>query len=104
MQILVASSDSVLCERVRTLCEARGLSVIEASSSGEAIEGALTWGPVGVIVDLTLDSLRGRRAVELIHQCLPSLPLVVIAEEASIDEALELIRRRERGRSARVAA
>lgn len=80
MQILVASSDRAIRTRLRTLCEASGTDVIEASSIGEAVEAALIWPVAGAVVDLTRDNLLGHRTVELIHQCRPSLPLVVVAE------------------------
>lgn len=79
MQILVASGDRAIRTRLRILCAASGTHVIEASSIGEAVEAAVIWPVAGAVVDLTGD-LPGRRTVELIHQCHPSLPLVVITE------------------------
>ena len=85
MRILVASSDHETRERLGAFCEASGVGVIEASSSGEALEAALIWDVAGAVVDLVLDGGPGHRVAELIHQCLPSLPLVVITEEGATE-------------------
>lgn len=81
MRILVASSDRATRERLRGLAEAGGVGVIEAASSGEAIEAALIWSLAGAVVDAALGDLPGRRAAELIRQCRPSLPLVLLTDE-----------------------
>jgi CheY-like chemotaxis protein len=95
MRILVASSDRETRERLSALLAASGVGVIEASSLGEAIEVALIWGAAGAVVDPALEDAPGRLAAELIHRCLPSLPLVVIEEGMEIQRLLELFPSRE---------
>lgn len=81
MRILVASSDRATRERLCGLAEAGGVGVIEAASSAEAIEAALIWSLAGAVVDVALGDLPGHRTAELIHQCRPSLPLVLLTDE-----------------------
>jgi DNA-binding NarL/FixJ family response regulator len=93
MNILIADDHALFRDSLRSLLEARGLSVIgEARNGREAVELARRLKPDVVLMDLSMPELDGLSATRLISVEQPEVKVVVLTasdEDAKLFEAIK---------------
>lgn len=93
MNILIADDHALFRDSLRSLLEARGLSVIgEARNGREAVELARSLQPDIVLMDLSMPELDGLSATRLISAEQPGVKVVVLTasdEDAKLFEAIK---------------
>lgn len=93
MKILIADDHALFRDSLRSLLEARGLTILgEARNGREAVELARQLRPDVVLMDLSMPELDGLAATKLISADLPEVKVVVLTasdEDAKLFEAIK---------------
>ncbi|HEX5720504.1 MAG TPA: response regulator transcription factor, partial [Thermoanaerobaculia bacterium] len=93
MNILIADDHALFRDSLRSLLEARGLTVVgEARNGREAVELARKLKPEVVLMDLSMPEMDGLAATRLISADLPEVKVVVLTasdEDAKLFEAIK---------------
>lgn len=93
MNILVVDDEISLRRTIRTALEATGHRVTEAASQSQAVQQVEAAKPDLVLLDLRLGRESGLDVLAALHKISPGLGVVVITAHASIDTAVEAMRR-----------
>ncbi|MCU0704273.1 MAG: sigma-54 dependent transcriptional regulator [Fimbriiglobus sp.] len=93
MNILVVDDENTLRRTIRTTLESRGHAVAEAATGAQAAERVRQARPDLVLLDLKLGRESGLDVLTELHRAAPGLGVVVITAHASIDTAVEAMRR-----------
>ncbi len=93
MNILVVDDENTLRRTIRTTLESQGHAVAEAATGIQAVERVRSARPHLVLLDLKLGRENGLDVLAELHKASPGLGVVVITAHASIDTAVEAIRR-----------
>src|SRR5688500_20392169 len=93
MNILIADDHALFRDSLRSLLEARGLTVVgEARNGREAVELARKLKPEVVLMDLSMPEMDGLAATRLISADQPEVKVVVLTasdEDAKLFEAIK---------------
>lgn len=93
MRIVLADDHALFRDSMKSLLEARGLSVIgEAQNGREAVELARRLKPEVVLMDLAMPEMDGLAATKLIAADLPDVKVVVLTasdDDANLFEAIK---------------
>jgi len=93
MNILVVDDEGALRRTIRTTLESKGHAVAEAATGAQAVERVRASRPDLVLLDLRLGRESGLDALADLYRAAPGLGVVVITAHASIDTAVEAMRR-----------
>ncbi len=93
MNILVIDDEITLRRTIRIALESKGHRVAEAANQSQAIEQVEVSRPDLVLLDLRLGRESGLDVLAALHKASPGLGVVVITAYASIDTAVEAMRR-----------
>lgn len=93
MNILVIDDENILRRTIRTALEIQGHAISEAATGAQAIEQVRRSRPDLVLLDLKLGREWGLDVLAELHRTAPGLGVVVITAHASIDTAVEAMRR-----------
>jgi NtrC-family two-component system response regulator AlgB len=93
MNILVVDDEVSLRRTIRTALESTGHRVTEAASQAQAVQRVEEAKPDLVLLDLRLGRESGLDVLAALHKAAPGLGVVVITAHASIDTAVEAMRR-----------
>jgi len=93
MRVLIADDHALFRDGLRSLLEARGISVVgEARNGREALELARVYRPDIVLMDLTMPEVDGLTATRLLTAELPDVRVVVLTasdDESDLFEAIK---------------
>lgn len=90
VKVLVVDDNRVMVKTIRDILQARGYESIIAYSGEEALEKVRTDNPGCVLMDLKMPGIDGVKALELIREVDPVLPVLLysaFATEEQIEEA-----------------
>jgi NtrC-family two-component system response regulator AlgB len=93
MRVLIVDDEPNIRQTLRVALEASGHSVAEATRGSEALRAVETSACDLALVDLRLGAESGFDLMETLQEQLPGLAMVVITAYASIDTAVEAMRR-----------
>jgi NtrC-family two-component system response regulator AlgB len=93
VDILVVDDEITLRRTIRTTLEAQGHAVAEAATGAQAAERVRQARPDLVLLDLKLGRENGLDVLADLHRAAPGVAVVVITAFASIDTAVEAMRR-----------
>jgi len=93
MKILVVDDESTLRRTIRTALESAGHRVSEAANQTQATQQVEDAKPDLVLLDLRLGRESGLDVLDALHKVSPGLGVIVITAHASIDTAVEAMRR-----------
>ncbi|QJX00619.1 sigma-54-dependent transcriptional regulator [Frigoriglobus tundricola] len=93
MKILVVDDESALRRTIRTALESAGHRVSEAANQTQATQQVELAKPDLVLLDLRLGRESGLDVLDVLHKVSPGLGVIVITAHASIDTAVEAMRR-----------
>jgi len=92
LRILLADDHPILRSGLRTMLEARGMTVVgEASSGHEAIEAVRTLAPDVAILDIGMPGLNGADTARLLAREVPQVKVILLtmhSDDAYVVEAL----------------
>jgi CheY-like chemotaxis protein len=80
-RLLIATADEAADRQLAEWLCREGRELISVPSASEALMTVMTREVDLAFVDLDLEELSGPRAVQLIRQCRPRLPVVILAGE-----------------------
>ncbi len=92
-RILVIDERELSAHQVRAALQGRGAEVIRAGSLREALEDLRVREPDLVLMSLELSDVPGLRAVDILHDRAPSVPLLVFTERPQVGDAVGAVRR-----------
>ena len=90
--LLIVEDDAAFARTLKRSFERRGYRVLHATGAEETRELLKTQTPERAVVDLKLGQESGLAVVQLLHQQLPELMIVVLTGFASIATAVEAIK------------
>ena len=92
--VLVAAGDEATRREVRRVAEALGFATHEVADGVEALEAAVRLTPRAIIVDRILPRLRAEEVAERLREntATASIPVLVLASAADLDERASLFR------------
>jgi NtrC-family two-component system response regulator AlgB len=93
MKILVVDDEVPLRRTIRTALESTGHQVTEAANQAQAVQQVTAGKPDLVLLDLRLGPESGLDVLAALHQAAPGLRVAVITAHATIDTAVEAMRR-----------
>ena len=93
MYILVVDDENTLRRTIRTTLEAQGHRAEEAATGAQAADRARAARPDLVLLDLKLGRENGLDVLAVLHRIAPGVAVVVITAFASVDTAVEAMRR-----------
>lgn len=93
MNILVIDDETILRRTIRTALESQGHAVEEAATGAQAVEKVRAARPDLALLDLRLGRESGLDVLVELERAEPGLAVVVITAYASIDTAVEAMRR-----------
>ncbi len=93
MNILVVDDEATLRRTIRTTLESQGHTVAEAATGSLAVERVRASRPDLVLLDLKLGRESGLDVLGELHTAAPGIGVVVITAHATIETAVEAIRR-----------
>ncbi|MEO2090940.1 MAG: response regulator, partial [Gemmataceae bacterium] len=93
MNILVVDDENTLRRMIRITLESQGHAVTEAATGASAVERVRAARPDLVLLDLKLGRESGLNVLSELHQAGPGGGVVVITAHATIETAVEPIRR-----------
>lgn len=93
MNVLVIDDEAMLRRTIRIALESKGHRVTEAGSQAQALQVAVSDKPDLVLLDLRLGRESGLDVLAALHRVAPGLGVVVITAYASIETAVEAMRR-----------
>lgn len=93
MEILVIDDETILRRTIRTALESQGHAVEEAASGAQALDRVRAARPDLALLDLRLGRESGLDVLVELERVAPGLAVVVITAYASIDTAVEAMRR-----------
>jgi NtrC-family two-component system response regulator AlgB len=93
VNILVVDDENTLRRTIRTTLESQGHAVAEAAAGGPAVERVRAARPDLVLLDLKLGRESGLDVLAELLRAAPGVGVVVITAHASIDTAVEAMRR-----------
>jgi NtrC-family two-component system response regulator AlgB len=93
MRVLIVDDELNIRRTLRVALEASGHTVAEACSGAEAMKAVERCPYDGALVDLRLGSESGLDLLEPLLEQLPRLAIIIITAHASIDTAVEAMRR-----------
>ncbi len=93
MNILVVDDETTLRRTLRITLESQGHAVVEAAAGAEAAARVRAARPDLVLLDLKLGRENGLDVLAELHRVAPGLGVVLITAHASIDTAVEAMRR-----------
>lgn len=93
MQILIVDDEGNIRRMLRSLLEAEGWTVDEASTAEAALEFAASTPPEVVLLDLALPGMSGLEALGPFQDRAPGTPIVMMSGEATLADAVEATRR-----------
>ncbi|WP_165071888.1 sigma-54-dependent transcriptional regulator [Paludisphaera rhizosphaerae] len=93
MNILVIDDETILRRTIRTVLESQGHAVEEAATGAQAVDRARAARPDLALLDLRLGRESGLDVLVDLERAAPGLAVVVITAYASIDTAVEAMRR-----------
>lgn len=93
MNILVIDDEVLLRRTIRTALENMGHRVVEAGTSSQALQQLEQGKPDLILLDLRLGRESGLDVLDALHKVCPSLAVVVITAYASVDTAVQAMRR-----------
>ncbi len=93
MRVLIADDHGLFRDGMRSLLEARGITVVgEARNGREAVELALQLRPEIVLMDLAMPLLNGLEATRLLSAQAPDIRVIVVTaseDDANLFEAIK---------------
>jgi len=92
-RILVVDEGELTSHQVRASLQGRGSEVIRASSLREALEEIRVKAPDLILVGLELQDVPGLRAVDILHDRVPAVPLLAFTESPRMSDAVDAVRR-----------
>jgi NtrC-family two-component system response regulator AlgB len=93
VNILVVDDENSLRRTIRTALESQGHAVAEAANGSQAADRVRSTRPDLVLLDLKLGRENGLDVLAELHTAAPGVGVVVITAHASIDTAVEAMRR-----------
>jgi len=92
-KILVVDDDESICAYLENLLSQQSYDVITATTGESALEMLTTFKIDVVLLDLVLPDIDGFRVLDYIHQQNPDIKVIIITGFASIESAVEAIRK-----------
>ena len=92
-RILVVDDEERICEAVKRALERSGYQVSTTLSALEALETVRKGAPDMVICDIKMPEMDGMLLLERIKEHDPNIPVVMITGHASIESAVEAVRK-----------
>ncbi|MFT4622002.1 MAG: DNA-binding NtrC family response regulator [Myxococcota bacterium] len=92
-RILLVDDGEFTRHRVKSVLRAEQREVRTASSGREALETIREIRPDVVLVSLGLDDLPGVRSIDVLLQAADGVPVIALAPEPSVDQAVDALRR-----------
>jgi len=93
VNILVVDDENTLRRTIRTTLETQGHAVTEAATGAQAADRTRHARPDLVLLDLKLGRENGLDVLAELHRVAPGVAVVVITAFASVDTAVEAMRR-----------
>jgi DNA-binding NtrC family response regulator len=92
-RILVVDDEARICEAVKRALERSGYQVDTSLSARDALEAVRKVAPDMVICDIKMPDMDGMSLLERIKEHDPNIPVLMITGHASIDSAVEAVRK-----------
>jgi DNA-binding NtrC family response regulator len=93
VRLLVADSDDQVRNQLAAYCRSQGIQPIVVSTGVDALRHVADGDIDAVVVDLMLPDVSGDTMVEEVHRHHADLPVLLMTNEPSVEEAVQLLRR-----------
>jgi nitrogen regulation protein NR(I) len=87
--ILVADDEHSICQAFAEILRSEGHTAIIASSGREAVDRVEEAVPAMVFLDVQMPNLSGLEALRIIHERHPTLPVILMTAQGSIQTAMD---------------
>ncbi len=91
--ILVAEDDNALRQNIVEILALEGFDVTQVASAEEAIAASEKQSFALALVDLVMSGMTGVDAIAHLHQLQPKLPVVIITAYATVDTAVDAMKK-----------
>ena len=92
-KVLIVDDESSIRRAFREILEFQDYKVEEAADGVDALVKAKQWKPDVVIMDIKMPKMDGMEALEKLQEKFPDLPVIMISGHATIDTAVEAVKK-----------